>query len=376
MTKTRVVVYGLSTEGYSVACRMSLAGAEVSIIDETTPSALLLKPEIAKTYPNISLLTQDEPLLATTSVDDAISAAHYLFFAPQIRKIEFDIKTEMHSKFKDATSLLPKGASFVNCVPTGIGGNNENISLLEHVTGHIIGKAISYFYCPLGEFGMLPETIGSYNSKVDTRLNELFAHGFNSPNQVTLSTSENFHAINVISKFTRMCSILEVCKYVKDNDTRKHMGTEEIRSIFLHDMISELYDLRSLSTSFDSIGTLSYLINSGIKGIDGYLKRLINEIRITLKKNELKAARTKIAISWTLDKHEMRGDRIEMMKHLMYKLRDYIGDVEILDESNTDLVYSDKTMIIIVCSSQDLKNVAKKGTETIVIMANPLCETA
>ena len=32
-----------------------------------------------------------------------------------------------------------------------------------------------------------------------------------------------------------------------------------------------------------------YLVNGSIKGIEGYIKRLIDEIRATLKKNDLKA---------------------------------------------------------------------------------------
>ena len=375
MSKTRVVVYGLSTEGYSLACRMALAGADVSIIDETTPSAIPLKPEIARTYPDIASLTQDEPLLSTSPVDDAISSAHYLFFAPQIRKTGQDTKTELHSKFKDASSSLPKGASFVHCVPTGIGGNNENISLLEHVTGHEIGRSVSYCYCPLGEGGAVPGTIGSYNAKADERLGALLAGKKDAPLQVTLSAAEYFHAISVISGFTHTCSVLEVCKHAKDAQTRGHMATEEIHSLFLHDMIGSLYDLRSLSQSFDGVGTLSYLINGGLKGIEVYTKRLITEVRMTLKRNELKAARTKIAISWTIDRHEMRGDRAETMQTLMSKLRDYIGDVSEFDDSDADMIHSDKTMIIIACSAADLRRATKKGGEKIVIKANPLCET-
>ena len=40
----RVVVYGLSTEGYDLAKPMAVAGADVWIIDEATPSAIQLKP--------------------------------------------------------------------------------------------------------------------------------------------------------------------------------------------------------------------------------------------------------------------------------------------------------------------------------------------
>ena len=85
-------------------------------------------------------------------------------------------------------------------------------------------------------------------------------------------------------------------------------------------MINELYDLRSLGSSFEGANTLMYLINGSIKGIDGYIKRLIDEIRSTLKKNDLKASRTKIALSWTLDQHEMRGDKIEMLQNLTSRL--------------------------------------------------------
>ena len=76
-------------------------------------------------------------------------------------------------------------------------------------------------------------------------------------------------------------------------------------------MVNGLYDLRSLGSSFEGAGTLIYLINGSIRGISSYSKRLIDVIRTTLKKNELKASKTKIVLFWTLDTNEMRGDRIE-----------------------------------------------------------------
>ena len=47
MAGTKVVVYGLSTEGYAIASQMAIKGADVYIIDESTPSAISLKSEIA-----------------------------------------------------------------------------------------------------------------------------------------------------------------------------------------------------------------------------------------------------------------------------------------------------------------------------------------
>jgi len=377
MAGSKVVVYGLSTEGYAIASQMAMKGADVFIIDESNPSAISLKAEIAKIYPNVSSLKEDEPLLAMEPIDVAISKAQYLFFTPRIRKTGQDIKTEIHSKFKDATNSLQKNSSVIYTLPTGFGGNNENISLLEHVTGLEIGKQISYFYYPLEDLDKQPKIIGSFNGKEDPKLAELLLTGKKEKKFVAISSSEHFHAINVLSRFSSLCSILEVCKYAQDDLTKKDLSSDDLQEIYLDDMVTGLYDLKSLGSSFEGANTLMYLINGSVKGIDGYIKRLIDEIRATLKKNDLKASRTKIAISWTLDQHAMRGDKIEMLQNLTSRLRDYIGDVEAYEDPHLDLFHSDKTTIIVACSKSDFENIEKnkKDSNLIIVKANPLCET-
>jgi len=376
MGGAKVVVYGLSTEGYSIASQMAIKGADVYIIDESTPSAISLKAEIAKTYPNVSSLKEDEPLLAMEPIDVAISKAQYLFFTPRIRKTGQDIKTEIHSKFKDATTSLKKNSSVIYALPTGFGGNNENISLLEHVTGLEVGKQISYFYYPLEDLNEQPKIIGSYNSQEDPKLAELLTTSKKDKKFVAISSSEHFHAIDILTKFSRLSSILEVCKYAQDEITKKDLSSDDFQEIYLDNMVSGLFDLKSLGSSFEGTNTLMYLINGSVKGIDSYIKRLIDEIRSTLKKNDLKASRTKIVLSWTLDQHEMRVDKIEMLQNLTSKLRDYIGDVEAYQDPNFDLFHSDKTTIIIACSKTDFENIqkTKQDSNLIVVKANPLCE--
>ena len=85
MKKEKIVVYGLTTEGYFLASQMAMKGADVSIIDESSPSAVLLKAETAKTYPDLTAFQEDEPLLSVEPIDVAISNAKYLFFAQRIR---------------------------------------------------------------------------------------------------------------------------------------------------------------------------------------------------------------------------------------------------------------------------------------------------
>ena len=374
MAGTKVVVYGQTTEGYAIACQMALRGASVSLIDESTPSAILLKSEIAKTYPNVASLKEDEPLLSMEPINVAISKAQYLFFTPRIRKTGQDTKTEIHSKFKDAVTSLKKNSSIVYCLPTGFNGNNENISLLEHVTGFEVGKTIYYYYYPLGS-EKIPNIIGSFNNK-DEKLAELLSAGKKPKSFTSLSSSEHFHAIDTLSQFSTLCSILEVCKLAQDKQTKKDLSSDKLRNLFLDDMIKGMYDLRSLGSSFEGVNSLMYLVNGGIKGIDGYVKRLIDEIRSTLKKHDLKASRTKIALSWTLDPHEMLGDKIEMLQNLTSRLRDYIGDVEAYEDPNSDLFHSDKTTIVVACSKADFDNIEKnqKSNDLILIKANPLCE--
>ena len=159
--KEKVVFFGLSTEGYHLASKMVVNGAEVKIIDESSSSAIVLNSEVAKTYTNVTSLREDEPLLAMEPSNTAISKAKYLFFTPRIRKTGQDLKTEVNSKFKDAVGELKKDSSIINCLPTGFGGNNENISLLKHITGLEAGKTISYFYFPINDLNKTPDVIGS-----------------------------------------------------------------------------------------------------------------------------------------------------------------------------------------------------------------------
>ncbi|HET6517042.1 MAG TPA: hypothetical protein VFG25_02350 [Nitrosopumilaceae archaeon] len=376
MGRAKVVVYGLSTEGYALACQMAIKGADVSIIDESAPSAISLKPEIAKTYPNVTSLKEDEPLLSMEPIDVAISKAKYLFFSPRIRKTGQDIKIEINSKFKDATSSLKKNSAIVYTLPIGFGGNNENISLLEHVTGFEVGKSILYYYFPLTDLKNATNVIGSFNSKEDKELAELLSSGKKEKKFVSLSSSEHFHAIDILSRFSSLCSVLEVCKFAQDDTTKSDLSSDEFKNLYLDDMIKGLYDLKALGSSFEGANTLMYLINGSIKGIDGYIKRLIDEIRATLKKNDLKASRTKIALSWNLDQHEMRGDKIEMLQNLISRLRDYIGDVESFNTPNFDLFHSDKTTIVVACSKADFESIEKnkKDSDLLLIKANPLCE--
>ena len=379
---TSVVVYGLSTEGYRIASSIAVKGSKVSLIDESARMAISLKPDIARTYPNVNSLVEDEPLLDLEPIDVAVSNASYVYFAPRVRKVGPDVKSDVTAKFKDATKALKRGASVVYMLPTGVGGNNENIALMEHVTGMTVEKDLSYYYLPMSTLTNVgSETlIGSVKSKQDNALSKMLFEPDTRRklNFVDVNSAELAHVIKTLSHYSGMASILEICKRASDS----HIGSELLHGTFadlyIDDVTSGLYDLRIIGSSLDGAGPLMYLVNGSIKGIEGYVKYLIDQLRATLKKRDLKASRTKVAIAWTLDQHEMRGDKIELLSSLETKVKDYIGDVERHQGLTFDLYHTDKTTVVIACSKADYEKVVSKNManqDFIIMKANPLCET-
>jgi hypothetical protein len=377
LADVKAVVYGLSTEGYAVASAIAVKGVSVSIVDEAQRMAFTLRPEIAKTYPNVNALMEDEPLLGLEPEDVAIKNSSYLFFAPRVRKTGQEVKSDISTKFKDAIKSLKKGASIIYNLPVGIGGNNENIALAEHVTGLTVGSDLNYYYMPVGPEEFENPLVGSFKAKSDSAMGK-FLHDYAQGKLrfVDLSASEFTHAIRVLSRYSSIASTFEMCKYISDPSAKQGLEQEEFREIYVDDITNGLFDLRIIASSLEGAGSLMYLVNGSIKSMEGYIKHLIDQIREVLKKNELKASRTRVAIVWTLDSNEMRGDKLDLLSTLESKLKDYIGDVERHQGGTFDLYHSDKTTITIACSKRDYEAITKSGpkSDMILMKANPLCE--
>ena len=383
-SSTATAVYGLSTEGYHIASSIALKGSKVSLIDESARMAIRLKPDIARTYPNVRSLIEDEPLLALEPIDIAISDASHIFFAPRIRKVGQDVKSDVTSKFRDAIGALKKGTSVIYSLPTGIGGNNENIALIEHMTGLSVGKDVFYYYMPVNSPDNLSSAseilVGSFKSKPDAQMSNMLYEqdAIHKLNFVDIMSAEIVYSIKTLRHYTSMASVLEVCKHIKNNDASSRLIHDAFRDIYIDDIANGLYDLRAIGSSLGGAGPLMYLVNGTIKSIEGYIKHVLDEIRSMLKKRDLKASRTKVSIAWTLDPNEMRGDKIELLSSLETKLKDYIGDVESQQSANFNLYPTDKTMIIVACTRNDAMRILSKDKQTlefILMKANPICET-
>ena len=383
MSSESVVVYGLSTEGYKIASAIAIRGHKVSLIDESARMAIMLKPEIIKTYPTVSSLLEDEPLLELQPVDVAIKMASYVFFSPKVRKTGQDVRADISSKLRDVVRSISPGTSIVFTLPTGVGGNTENIALIEHLTGFVIGRDIYYYYMPITSVSDLSQSdllVGSSSSnKKDLHLLGLIQDlpETEDSNIVDIYSAELAHVIRILEHYTGLASTLEVCKQTRSSGFPSHVLQNKYGDLYIDEISNGLYDLRVVASSLSGAGPLAYLVNGHIKGIEGYVKHLIDSLRLVLKMAELKASRTRVIIAWTLDQNEMKGDKIELFSTMESRLKDYIGDVERRPGTSLDIYPTDKNTVVIACSKDDFGAISKTNShnlDMIIVKANPVCE--
>jgi hypothetical protein len=372
----KVAVYGLSTEGYKIASHISNKGIPVSIIDDSSGMAITLKPDIAKTYSSVTSFIQDETLLDFEPFDVAINNASYIFFTPRIRKSWPDAKNHIGSKFQDVIKHVNKDSSIIYTVPAGFGVNNENITLIEHRTGLSVGKNIFYHYMPISSIpSALFDAIIGTKSELDSNLTSLLS-GLDSSNRikvVDIESAEYLYSIRILRHYGLMSPIFEICKFADNTYQSQIMENESYDEMYIDDLVGGLFDLNTILSSLTGISPLTLLVKGNIAAVENYLKHLTEQIKIILKKYELKASKTKAIISWTFDPNEMRGDRLDIISRLESRLKDYVGDVERHD-SFFDFYSSEKKIIVVSCSKVDFERLNKNNpnSEMIIIKATPI----
>jgi len=373
---SKVAVYGLSTEGYKIASHISNKGIPVSIIDDSSGMAITLKPDIAKTYSSVTSFIQDETLLDFEPFDVAINNASYIFFSPRIRKSWPDARNHIVSKFQDVIKHVSKDSSIIYTVPAGFGVNNENITLIEHRTGLNVGKNIFYHYMPVSSissslFDAIIGTRTELNSSLANMLDGLYSD--QTIKVVDMEAAEYIYCIRILRHYGSMSPIFEICKFADNNFQHQDTETESFDEMYLDDLVAGLFDLNTILSSLTGISPLTLLLKGNIATVENYIKHLTEQIKIILKKYELKASKTKAIISWTFDPNEMRGDRLEIISRLESRLKDYVGDVERQD-SMFDFYSSEKKLIVISCSKADFQRLVKNNpnSEIIILKATPL----
>ena len=384
-------IVGLSTEGYSLASALVQNGMETIIVDENLQMGMKLTQEVVSSYNEVGNLLDGDSLVNVEPMPSSINRADYILFTPKIRKTDQEAKTEVNTRFRDIAKNISKNTIIIFCPPAGFNENRVNISVIEKMSGLQEGEDFEYVYAPLNPkskniLSLGPQNIGKKTKEI------LFKANIKFPKSTALETSEALYFRKILSRYIPKALDLEIYKKIPNREERlkikKNMGPNEPE--YLDKITENLFDLKFVIGTLDTGDPSLYLTTGVLRSIEGYVKYVVDEIRNVMKENELKASKTKVTLAWSVDKYEMRGEKLGVLNSIKERLHDYIGDVNILNHGEyttqagrgftMTIPDMDKTDIVVICSEEDEKYVSKvfnlndTKSETIILKANLLVD--
>jgi hypothetical protein len=371
LPKIKVAMYGLTSEGYKLAAEV-VDKAQVTIVDETLQMAMELDTGFLRKNPDLQELMGAEPLLSFKPLEQVLGEAQVIFFTPKLRRPSEETLIEAGSKLRDLSRYVSKGATLVNALPTGPGGNSENIMLVEKQTGLKVGTTLTYAYMPLKPRDPKPPVVSTAGSKEKQPLQAL---GF-VENSQNVFAAELEYASAILGGAISSVTEIELARRAREARVAFQMTSD----VYIDEFAKYLYDLKAIQASEETGEAISYLSGATLKSLDNYVRYVVDETREVLKEKELKASRTKISLLWTLDKYEMRGERLQVAESIQQRLRDYVTDVDLMSSAKlrggSEALDPMKHNVVIVCSKEDreaLKQVRKghRDMEMTVISATP-----
>jgi len=371
LPKIKVAMYGLTSEAYRVAATL-VDRAQVTIVDETLQMAMDIDPAFMKKNPNLQEVMAEEPLLSFKPLEQVLGEAQVVFFTPRLRRPSDETLIEAGSKLRELARYLSKGVTLVNSLPTGPGGNSDNIMLAEKQTGLQVGSTLTYSYMPLRPGDFKPAVISVAGMMEKGALQTL---GF-TPNSQNVFSAELEYASSVMEAAVSSVTEIELARRARE----AKVTLQRPSSVYLDEFSKYLYELKAIQASEETGESISYLAGATLKSFDNYVRYTVDETREVLKEKQLKASRTKISLVWNLDKYEMRGERLQVAESIQQRLRDYVTDVDVVSRSKgrggAELLDPLKHNVVIVCSKEDwdLMKQAKReqrSVETTVLLATP-----
>ncbi len=354
MPKPKVAVYGLTSEGYSMAARL-IEKASVTIVDETLQMAMDLEQGMVKSHRTVQELVGDEMLMGLKPVSQVLAEAAVIMFTPKLRKVGDESIIEASAKLRDVAKYASSGSTVVNLLPTGVGGNADNVAMLEKQTGMKVGERLNYAYCPTGPLQAL-----SADAPVAVLGSKAASKEFAPLEDLGLRATYGGVAgleLEYISRVLALCTSMaaEVELMRKARELKVAHGAEPER--YVDQLASLVFDLTAIQSSEDVGEPITYLAGAAVKSLENYERYVVEETRDLLRELQLKASRTRVLVAWSADKYEMRADRLATAQSLTEKLRDYVTDVRLVDvRSRTDdLIDSYKHSVAIVCTPADFE---------------------
>ena len=364
-------MYGLTSEAYRLAASL-VDRAQVTIIDETLQMAMDIDPAFLKKNPSLQEVMSEEPLLSFKPLEQVLGESKVTFFTPRLRRPSDETLIEASSKLRDLAKYVSKGVTLVNSLPTGPGGNSENIMLVEKQTGLQVGATLTYAYMPLRPREPKPAVV-SYAGLQEKE--PLLSLGF-SPNSQNVFSAELEYAAAVMDAAVASVTEIELARRARE----AKVALQRPSDVYLDEFSKHLFELKAIQSSEETGESISYLAGAALKSFDNYVRYVVDETREVLKEKQLKASRTKISVLWGLDRYEMRGERLQVAESIQQRLKDYVTDVELVSgakvKGGPELFDPLKHNVVIICSKEDEDSLkaARKGlrnAETTLISATP-----
>jgi hypothetical protein len=371
LPKIKVAMYGLTSEAYMLAATL-VDRAQVTIVDETLQMAMDIDPVFMKKNPYLQEVMAEEPLLSFKPLEQVLGEAQVIFFTPKLRRPSDETLIEAGSKLRDLARYLSKGVTLVNSLPTGPGGNSDNIMLAEKQTGLQVGSTLTYSYMPLRPGEAKPAVVSAAGTAEKGPLQSL---GF-TPNSQSVFSAELEYASSVMQTAVASVTEIELARRARE----AKVTLQRSSNVYLDEFSKYLYELKAIQASEETGESISYLAGAALKSFDNYVRYAVDETREVLKEKQLKASRTKISLLWSLDKYEIRGERLQVAESIQQRLRDYVTDVDIVSRARgkggAEILDPLKHNVVIVCSKDDwdlMKQVRKeqRSVESTVLSATP-----
>ena len=375
LQKPKVAIYGLTTEGYTIASKI-VDVASVTIVDDTLQMAMDLTPELVKTHSTLQELVGGESLMGLKPIPQVLSEAKLIFFAPKLRKTGDESIIESNTKVREVAAHVSTGSTIINTLPMGIGGNSDNVAVIEKQTGMKVGETINYAYCPLRPRGQ-PGVI-ALSAKVRDTL---------SPDEIGMKSSyggitasELAYVSSILNESAAIAVEVELMKKAR---SQNRLASQEVAvgrregEKYIDDLASFVYDLTAVQASEDVGEPLTYMAGAALRSLENDVRYIVDESRELLREMQLKASRTKVLVAWTVDRFEMRADRMRTAEGLVERLRDYVTDVrQVQAESAEEVTDPFKHNVMIACSARDrewIKSLrrAVRAQEMTVLNATP-----
>jgi len=378
------VVYGLSTEGYQIASSLVANKIKTIIIDETLQQAIEFTQDIAKNYKSAKYLLEEEPLLGLRSMEESISDAAAIFFAPKIRKFDDPAMSEIASKLNGLAKNVAKGSIFFYNLPLGRGGNAENFEIIERASGLKADEDLTYIFAPLWPKTNNAVSAGSNSLKDPKKAAAMMKNsGIKVPQILSIAQAELHFAKEVIMRYSPLASELEACRAVADADERKEFSKALKNSdTFVDDLSDAIFDLRTVSAPLETGEPLLYLASGTLRAVEGYVRYVTDEIKNLMKKKSLKASKTSISIAWSFDRYEVRGEKMHVYDLLIERLSDYVGYVvsppsyeKASGTVQVPVLSRDKTNLVVACSKGDSEALSKgsRNADLVIMRADLAC---